>query len=259
MVGPLSADGEADTFILSEETNAFEPHWTRLSDEKVYEPATTSYDGRLYALAASFAEPESCVFRSTYADSAEVPDDVARDKTAYSLRDEGLLTPVRDQGQSDTCFSFATMASIESSVLKKTGQSLELSPFQMLYFEQTGNEEREFNHSSQYEDCDPYGGGIDSKLLSGSLAAGKGAALVEKDVNDGPVDIDESRRYESDVRFTDSILFGKESDNAYWEIPEGGVTRQMIKDAIRNDGSLSSNSRVIRIRGTSTRPPLLTI
>ena len=236
MVGPLSADGQADTYIFSEESGTFEPYWSRLSDDKVFEPAVAAYDGRLYALAASFAEPDGRVFRSTGVASADVPSDVSRDESAYNLRDEGLLTPVRNQGQTDTCFSFATMASIESSVLRKTGQSLELSPYQMLYFEQTGKEEREFNHTEYFDEFDPYGGGVDSKRLSASLAAGKGAALVKEGTNDGPVAMDESHRYVSDVRFTDSILFDAGYDNPYWEQTEDGVSRQAIKDAVKNDG-----------------------
>lgn len=238
MVGPLSADGKADTFILSEVSNSFEPHWTRLSDAKVFEPAATSYDGRLYALAASFVEPGGRVFRSTGIASSDIPGDVSRNDSTFNLSDEGLLTPVRDQGQTDTCFSFATMASLESSVLKNTGQTLELSPYQMLYFEQMGDEEREFNHTEHWDEINPYGGGVDSKRLSASLAAGKGAALVEEGANDGPVTMDESRRYESDVRFTDSVLFGAEYDLSYWERPEGGVSQQEVKDAIKDEGPM---------------------
>lgn len=238
MVGPLSADGKADTYILSEDSGAFEPYWSRLSDEKVFEPVAVSYDGRLYALAASFVEPGGRVFRSTGIASAAVPGDVSRDRSAFNLRDEGLLTPVRNQGQTDTCFSFATLASLESSVLRKTGQSLELSPYQMLYFEQTGNEEREFNHTVYFDDLDPYGGGVDSKRLSASLAAGKGAALLAEGVNDGPATMDESQRYASDVRFTDSILFNAGYDIPYWEQTDGGASRQAIKDAIKNDGAV---------------------
>lgn len=236
MIGPLSADGNADTYILRSDATAFEPYWLRASDEKIFEPAAASYDGRLYVIAASFVEPVGRVFRSTSIASSDIPGDASRNESAFNLQDEGLLTPVRDQGQTDTCFSFATMASLESSVLRNTGQALELSPYQMLYFEQMGDEEREFNHTEYWDEVNPYGGGVDSKRLSASLAAGKGAALVEEGANDGPVTMDESRRYESDVRFTDSVLFGAEYDLSYWERPEGGVSRQEVKDAIKDEG-----------------------
>lgn len=238
MIGPLSADGKADTYILRNDATVFEPYWLRVSDEKIFEPAAASYDGRLYVIAASFVEPGGRMFRSTGIASSDIPGDVSRNESAFNLRDEGLLTPVRNQGQTDTCFSFATIASIESSVLRKTGQSLELSPYQMLYFEQMGDEEREFNHTEYWDEVNPYGGGVDSKRLSASLAAGKGAALIEEGENDGPVTMDESRRYESDIRFTDSVLFDAEYDRSYWERPEGGVSRQEVKDAIKDEGPM---------------------
>lgn len=98
------------------------------------------------------------------------------------------------------------------------------------------NEEREFHHTAHYDEFDPYGGGVDSKRLSASLAAGKGAALVKEGENDAPVSMDESHRHTSDVRFTDSTLFDAGYDNPYWEQTEGGVSKQTIKDAIKNDG-----------------------
>ena len=45
----------------------------------------------------------------------------------YDLRTAGGVTPVKDQGQSGNCWSFATMATLESAILKATGKSIILS------------------------------------------------------------------------------------------------------------------------------------
>ena len=45
----------------------------------------------------------------------------------FDARDMGWLTPVRIQGDNDDCWAFATVASIETSLLKTTGQTFNLS------------------------------------------------------------------------------------------------------------------------------------
>lgn len=45
----------------------------------------------------------------------------------YSLVDEGLVTPVRDQMAGGNCWAFGPLAALESCILKATGKSMDLS------------------------------------------------------------------------------------------------------------------------------------
>ena len=45
----------------------------------------------------------------------------------YDLRSLGYVTPVKNQGQSGNCWAYATMATLESAILKATGKQYDLS------------------------------------------------------------------------------------------------------------------------------------
>ena len=54
--------------------------------------------------------------------------------TAYDLRDENRVSPVRDQGQHGTCWAFASIASIESNLLTQGYTDVDLSERHLVYF-----------------------------------------------------------------------------------------------------------------------------
>lgn len=235
MVGPLSADGKADTYLLRDGQETFEPYAKRSSDAKAIAPAAAAYDGKLYALASSWLEPGGRYFRATALDTATVPGDAAPAGDSFDLRDEGLITPVRNQNGVDICWAFASLAALESSVLRGGGPSLELSPFQAAYFAVTGDEEREAAGMNPFMPDDPYRGGVTPFKLAGSLAAGKGAAVVREGVDDGPYDLDESLRYASNVRLTGTTLLAEKA-GAYWEMPDVDAIWSLAKDVMREQG-----------------------
>ncbi len=52
----------------------------------------------------------------------------------YSLKDYGYVTSVKDQDPYGTCWTFATMASAESGILKKYGKTVDLAELQLAYY-----------------------------------------------------------------------------------------------------------------------------
>lgn len=74
MVGPLSADGKADTYLLLDGRSSFEPYAKRSSDAKALSPTAAACDGKLFVLASSFVEPNGRFFRATALAAADVPD-----------------------------------------------------------------------------------------------------------------------------------------------------------------------------------------
>ena len=164
----------------------------------------------------------------------EDPGDEA-EGTSFDLRDLGLLTPVRDQTYYGICWSFASMASLESSVLRSSGVPVELSPFQAAYFMVNGDDEQEFaSGGNPYAYLDPYTalGAVDR--LIASLAAGKGAAEVVPGVNDWGAYFDLSLREERTVRLTDSISLY--ADVPFWETPSVAEKVDLVKHLVETEG-----------------------
>jgi C1A family cysteine protease len=52
----------------------------------------------------------------------------------YDLRELGLVTPAKDQGNDDNCWAYAALGSLESTHLKKTGVALDLSEEHLTWF-----------------------------------------------------------------------------------------------------------------------------
>lgn len=71
MVGPLSQDGKADTYLLHTGETKFAPYAKRSSDARALQPAATSCNGKLYAMATSYIEPGGMYFRATAIETDE--------------------------------------------------------------------------------------------------------------------------------------------------------------------------------------------
>ena len=205
------------------------------------EDVPTTPDGSTAADGATSETPVAPADAVSSADSAQV--DAAeqpRTGTRFSLADEGLLTPVRNQYGYDTCWAFAAMSSLESSVLRTTGVSMELSPFQAAYFMSMGNAEWESaSNGNPYATPDPYGANGSPFGLAGSLAAGKGAAAVEYGVNDFGSSFVDSLRYASDVRLTGTIPLY--SPVPFWETPDASSKIAVVQDLVRNVGPVTAS------------------
>ncbi|OUO91106.1 hypothetical protein B5F40_04800 [Gordonibacter sp. An230] len=149
------------------------------------------------------------------------------DAASFDPREKGLVTPVRNQGSDDLCGPFASMASLETSLVYDgvaTDELVEkgLSPYQAVYFARMGDEEREAGGLNAFMPDVPYAGGVAPFAVAGSLAAGKGASIAQEGVTDwANPQLDEALRFQSDVRLTGTAHFNFNAA-AYWETPGGG-------------------------------------
>ena len=77
------------------------------------------------------ATKESGAVRELLPDpSTEIPE-------SFDWRDKGVVTPVKQQGECGSCWSFATAATMESQYLLKTNKSLIMSEQQLIYCDKT--------------------------------------------------------------------------------------------------------------------------
>ena len=170
----------------------------------------------------------------------EEPDDPPL-RSSFDPREEGLATPVRDQGATDLCGPFASMAALETSLVYDGAASDELveaglSPFHAVYFATMGDEEREAGGLNAFMPDNPYGGGISPFTIANSLAAGKGAVIAREGQTDAAYEpMDEALRFASDVRLTGTAALGL-AGGGYWETLEGDALRAAAKRVIAEEG-----------------------
>lgn len=137
----------------------------------------------------------------------------------YDLRDHGWVSPVRKQGDNDDCWAFATANSMESSLLKATGQNYNISQnyIQKLQLKYYKVGDARINHTGF-----AYSG-------LGNALSWYGAALKNAPYDD--------RGYVTDVDFSEErihvqdamIIFGQRND-----------TQDLIKRAILDHGAVST-------------------
>ena len=139
--------------------------------------------------------------------------------STYDLRDEGRVTPVRDQGSEGFCWNFATTASMESSILSNPELKAALgeNPIETLDFSEAGN--AWFIHTNtENKDSYLYGdylmdynkgseGGNEDIIVQG-LSSGFGTYPEELMTYDSwGKSYSEALRFYSDYRLDEYIVF----------------------------------------------------
>lgn len=155
---------------------------------------------------------------------------------SYDMRRQGLATPVKDQWDYGTCWSFAAMNSIESSIIKKQPQ-IDLSEWLMAYYLYC--DEFGFSKNKDYGIFDQ---GAAYPTITAMLTSGIGAFEENLgDYNYGNLDILEDKSTADEVRklrkyqVTDFELF------PYWQYDEDTLPSQIhsIKNAVYSGHAMS--------------------
>ena len=93
---------------------------------KDHNPVTVTSDGTVYSLGLI---PSSSTYKATIP-SGFIPTVLP---SSYDLRNEGYVTPPKNQGSCGSCWAFATYGSIESYWLKTISETHDLSENNLIY------------------------------------------------------------------------------------------------------------------------------
>ncbi len=152
-------------------------------------------NGRLYVSAALLAEAfggsyswDETTQTAVVTNAQSVPETLPK---AYDMRDDERVTPVRDQGNLGTCWAFASLGALESSLMP--GESYMFSPDHMSFmsgYNMTQQDGGDFNMALAYltswkgpvlENEDPYGDGATDSSLTASVHLQEAVSIPAKD------------------------------------------------------------------------------
>ncbi|MDD4253917.1 MAG: lectin like domain-containing protein [Methanofollis sp.] len=141
--------------------------------------------------------------------------------STFDLRDDGRLTPVKDQGQAGSCWAFATYASLESTLLADTGIAWDFSENNM--------KDLCSNLYPDGFDRGPYDGGH-AFMSTAYLTRWSGPVNETDDLYDLPLPQNDSRTDLPPVVHVQNVTF----------LPPrtGPLDNDLIKETIRGQGAL---------------------
>jgi len=158
---------------------------------------------------------------------------------SYSLREEGIVTPVKDQGKYGMCWSFAAMNSVESSLVKKDSD-IDLSEWIPAYYTYC----KQFGFPLYDKNNTIFDQGGMYKYSSSMLAAGIGAFDERYDKwYYGDESILKSKRSADDVRAMRDYQITDIEYFSYWQDNDDILPYQIhaIQNAVYNGHSLVLN------------------
>ncbi len=123
LVGPPAADGSSDTYVLRNDSDKFEPHAKRSSDDCVYSQAACTYRGRLFVIGASLLEPNNRLFRATAMEVPEYPGDIPCDVKPEPEPTVSVTAHVQRRGTQPAVFG--------GKVAGTTGKSLRMESLRL--------------------------------------------------------------------------------------------------------------------------------
>lgn len=178
----------------------------------------------------------------------------------FDLRDEGRLTSVKDQGKHGFCWSFASTASMESSILTQnlensTSDNLDLSESGGAWFSSHSTTDK---FDSTYGDRrnDPFNGtkGGNAELAAESISSGYGAYPEElakyEYVENGYA---EALRYYSDYKFKDYSKLPEDVNLIKQRLMEKGAMYYTYNDFRENYYTTEDGTWTYSDNGTSVK------
>lgn len=181
---------------------------------------TKSYNGDYISIDPKFNDTTACKSDSGIQMAPNLP-------SKYSSVDYGYITPVKDQGFSNSCWAYATIGALEADVIKNfegfTSENTDFSFNHLAWFTYTApkNADDRFYGESYGINFSPYRMGGNWKIAAQTLSNFRGIATpaLENEVST----FDESVRYSTNSGFVikDAVALETNKEVKNWIIEHG--------------------------------------
>lgn len=189
--GSVTVRKNDKSFVFTEDS----PVVTTASGDRVYENAMLLEDDRVCLSVSAVSELFGGGFswdEENHKIDVTLPEKVKdRLPASFDLREEGRIMPARSQGNLGTCWAFAALSAVESSLLPKYSETFAVDHMSMLNgFNISQNDGGDYNialaymsswKGPVYETDDPYGDNVTDKNL-------KAVRHLQEAVNIAPKD-----------------------------------------------------------------------